>query len=287
MRLALVALWVLGTSVCFGKAPLDPCRVLLGLRGLELAPPPPAMIRSVLDNLVPGKPSGSAVTPLRRATWPEGDPLPYLRRSRGHWDGYHSRSPSRDVLSVQLPDVLLGTAVEVASIVHEHEHARIARAYPEADELEQQVLDALEADPFAPEAVGWAATFAELVWIHERHAMAAEYAVYRELRPRERIALRNRFARARSGLTQWDREVLEASLRRRYRFARTYLRAQDRVDRYGQLDCLADALMDLFELRGGSDPQSAAAQALFSLEPRYFWDDEWNSEAVPRTPGGH
>jgi len=178
------------------------------------------------------------------------------------WDGGYAELPSEPAITVRLPRELLGTAIEVATVMHEHEHGRIAQALPQVHAGEQALRAQLNDFPFSRKALSRAVMVAEFDYLNEWHAMAAEYSIYRALTVKERKDLRETVENVPKDLDFWSKEILTAGLHVGYRTVRNYIRSQHLADRYNQYELLTDSLLILFGLRDEENLDAVADKVL-------------------------
>jgi hypothetical protein len=224
--------------------------MLVALRGLEadprVAPAGPEAVRAALDRLRPGQSADRAIERLRRVTWEPGEPLPPLRRRVGRYDGRYAVG-RRKPLFVSMPPLLVGTPIELAVAIHEHQHGRIHRVLPELLRFQQSLTAPVLKDPFDPEAEAITDRRAELMYWQERVAIIGEAAVFRALDDDERRALLDRLARVPEAELHPDsRAYLVAAIEAGPVGDEEYLAIQFRSGRYG-LDTLRAQWRELLE----------------------------------------
>lgn len=217
------------------------CPMVVALEALmsdaRVAPPSPESVRQALNRLKVGQPADRAIAMLRRDLWEPGIPLPPMARRLGGYSGtYHPLR--RKPLRLFLPPPLLGTPIELAVAVHEHQHGRIHRIFPELVEFQRQLVTPVGEDPFHPDAEAITEHRATLMYWQEQIAMRGEAAVFRALDDGERRATLERLARVSDAMMAPEsRAYLTAAIEAGPVDDATYLRIQHAHGRYG-LDTL-------------------------------------------------
>ena len=209
----------------------------MALKALEhsaaLAPPSYEDVREAIGRLRPGQPADVAIRHLRRATWPAGEAMPPLRRTLGAYGGQFIGPPKSSHLRLTFPAALLGTPVELAVAIHEHQHARVERALPQLRIHEMEIAGRVIGDAEAFDAMDLGYERAELSYWNERIAMAGESAIYRALTDNERNELIRRIERLTAEELDPERAIsLLAGLRAGPSTVEGYLYSQFRTGRY-------------------------------------------------------